>query len=124
MLSSLSEDRGSLIIFLGLFSAFHNVAFLEQDLLQYPLPLWLAAQQKFQVHSEMLEFLALRISHNRSGISILFNRQPLLVPVDSVCLFYQRRYHAREGPRFLREFICWLVVLLKSHNVVGLIRER
>jgi hypothetical protein len=69
----LSRRPPSLIIFLGLFSVFHNVAFLKQDLLQDPLPLWLAPQEKFQVHSEMLEFLALRISHNRLGIRIFFD---------------------------------------------------
>ena len=40
---------------------------------------WVPAEQKFQVHPEMLELLGLRVSHDRPRLPILLKREALLV---------------------------------------------
>lgn len=50
------------------------------------------------------------------GFLILFERHPLFVPANGFGLFYQRGDHASERPHFLRQLICWFVILIDTHT--------
>ncbi|MER8919808.1 hypothetical protein NKI10_07835 [Mesorhizobium sp. M0802] len=92
-----------------------DVAGGEQDFLQFRAPVFLLAQQEFQIHAEMLELLALRVLHDRLGLRVFLDRHALFVPADRLGLFDQRGDHAGKGPHLLRQFFRWLVILIETH---------
>jgi hypothetical protein len=55
----------------------------------------MAAQQKLEVHAEVLELLGLRVLHDCAGFGILLDGQTLLIPVNRLGLLNQREDHAR-----------------------------
>ena len=73
-------------------------------------------QQELEIHAEVLELLALRVVHDRGGLGVGLDREPLLVPADRLGLLGQRRAEARERSRRRRELVGWLVVLVESHR--------
>src|SRR5438552_4086256 len=79
------------------FLAFGNdISLGEEYLLKYFPPRWGAAQEKFQVHSEVLEFFLLGVLHDRFGDCIAFDADTLFVPSDRFGFFLERRDHPRE----------------------------
>src|SRR5205085_6018736 len=99
------------------FAAGDDVAIREEDGLQRDTPVRCSPQQKFEAHPEVLEFLALRVEHDRPRARISFERDPLLVPADRLGFLCQRSNHSREGSRLRVEFGGRLVVLVESHNL-------
>src|SRR5256885_1256354 len=113
----LLRQRPSAGIVFRLFTMLDDVAFLEEYVLEDNAPLGSAAQQELEIHPEMLELFALGVPHNRSCVTILLDREALLIPADCFGLLDQRRDHAREGSGLRGELGGGLVVLVKSHRV-------
>jgi hypothetical protein len=67
---------------------------LKQDPARDLSPQRRAAQQKLEVHAEVLELLALGVLHDRQRVWIGLDRKTLLVPADGFGLLGQRRAHA------------------------------
>src|SRR5581483_5901594 len=73
-------------------------------------------QEELEVHREVLELLLLGVRHDRPGVGVLLDVEPLLVPVDRLGLLDQGLDHPREGPRLRRELFRWLVVGVEAHR--------
>ena len=107
------------LLFGFLFAAlagFDDAAFSEKNFLELSLPLWLAAEQEFQIHSKVLEFFLLGSLHDRLGLGVFFQRDTLFVPADGLGLIDQGRAHASEGACFLGQFVWRLVILVETHD--------
>src|SRR6476660_4786058 len=91
--------RSSIDLFFRRFATVDDIALGEEDLLQFRAPVRTAAEQKFQIHSEMLEFLFLSVLHDRVGLRVLLDRHPLLIPTDRLSFLDQGGDHASKGPR-------------------------
>src|SRR5678815_380665 len=87
--------------FLRLFTVLNYVARREENTLKGLTKKRLLAENEFEVHAEMLEFLFLRVLHDRFGLGVLLHRNPLLVPVDRLGLLDQGGDHARKRARLL-----------------------
>src|SRR5919112_506916 len=97
---------------LRLVAELHDVARREQDALEHLAPLRLLAQEELEVHPEVLHLLVLRVLHVRARLTVLLDREPLLVPADRLCFLHQRRDHAGEGARFRGKLFGRFVILV------------
>ena len=93
-----------------------DVARLEQHALGDLAPDRRAAQEKLEIHAEVLELLALGVAHDRLRLGVCFDREALLVPADRLGLLGQRGAQPRERPRTRRQLLRWLVVLVETHR--------
>ena len=87
-------------LLLGLLTVLDDVALLEEDSLRDLAPKRRAAQQEFEVHTEVLELLALGVAHDRPSLAVWLDGHPLLVPADRLRLLGQRGAKPGEGPGF------------------------
>src|SRR6476661_9354697 len=110
----------SVDVLLGLFAERHDVANGKQNPFQLATPVSLVTEQEFKIHSEVLEFLLLRILHDRLRRTVLLDRDALLVPANRLRLLDERGNHARERPRRGRQLGRRLVVLIEAHRITSL----
>src|SRR5207302_7543055 len=75
---------------LGLLSVLDDVTRLKEDTLRDLPPARRAAQQKLEIHAEVLELLALGVPHDRERLAVALDRQALLIPADRVSLLGER----------------------------------
>jgi hypothetical protein len=97
-----------------------DISVPEQDAPGDASPRRRAPQQKLEVHAEVLELLALGVAHDRAGLRVALERQPLLVPPDCLRLLGQRSAQPRERSRLPGQLLGWLVVLVESHRISSL----
>src|SRR5215216_280531 len=83
--------------FFGMLRQFHQVTFLEENILQNFSPCSVSPQQEFEIHAEVDKFLLLRMCHHFFGLVIGFDRNALLVPVDGIRFLDHR--HNQLGKR-------------------------
>src|SRR5690349_14514280 len=66
---------------------FDDFASGEQYRFEFLAPEWGAAEEEFEIHSEVLEFLFLGIFHDGPRFRVAFDSNALLVPANRLRLF-------------------------------------
>ena len=118
------QQFSSARLLLGLFTVLDYVAPGKENPLKCLAKSWFLTENEFEIHSEMFELLLLRILHDRLGLGILFQRYPLLLPVDRLSFLDRRREHARESACLLGKLFWWFVILFCRHVFAPLGKEK
>lgn len=102
---------------LAFFRVLGDVTLFKEDALGGDPPFRSAAEEKLQIHAEMQEFLFLGVLHDFARLVVLLDGDTLLIPVDGLTFFLKGSNEACKGARFRREFVCWLMILLKALKI-------